>query len=62
MDERQIMSLFYNCDDEYFPRHKFKEHKIFMAMYEDVSEEEAYVSPVDVLPQPTDLTPPSDPP
>jgi hypothetical protein len=33
-----------------------------MAMYEDVFEEEVDVSLVDELPQPTDLTPPSDPP
>jgi hypothetical protein len=32
-----------------------------MAMTEDVSKEEVVVSPVDELPQPSDLTPPSDP-
>jgi hypothetical protein len=37
MDERQLKGLCYNCDDKYFPRHKCKEHKIFMATSEDVS-------------------------
>jgi hypothetical protein len=35
---------------------------IFMAMTEDVFEEEAFVPPVEELPPPVDLTPPSDPP
>ena len=33
-----------------------------MAMIEDISEEEVVVSPMDELPLPSDLTPPSDPP
>jgi hypothetical protein len=37
------------------------ERKIFMAIYRDVSEEEANISPVAKIPKPTDLTPPFDP-
>jgi hypothetical protein len=62
MVERQLKGLCYNCDDKYFPRHKFKEQKIFMAMSKDVSEEDAYVSPLEELPKPTNLTSPFDPP
>jgi hypothetical protein len=62
MVECQLKGLCYNCDEKYFPGHKCKEQNIFMAMTEDVSEEEAVVSPVDELPPPSDLTPPSDPP
>jgi hypothetical protein len=61
MVERQLKGLCYNCDDKYFPGHKCKEHKLFMAMSEDVSEEEEDVSQVLELPPPDDLTPPSDP-
>jgi hypothetical protein len=54
MDERQLKGLCYNCDEKYFPGHNFKEQKIFMAISEDVSEED-----VETL---TNITPPSDPP
>jgi hypothetical protein len=30
--ERQLKDLFYNCDDKYFPGHKCKEQKLFMAI------------------------------
>jgi hypothetical protein len=36
MVEHQFKGLCYNCDEKYFPGHKCKEHKIFMAMTEDV--------------------------
>jgi hypothetical protein len=62
MFECQLKVFFYNCDDKYFSGHKCKEQKIFMAMTEDVFEEEAIVSPVDDLPPLADLTPPFDPP
>jgi hypothetical protein len=62
MVEHQLKGLCYNCDEKYFPGHKCKEHKKFMAISEDVVDEEAKVSPVEDLP-PTDApTPPSDPP
>jgi hypothetical protein len=41
--------------------HKCKEQNIFMAISEDVSEEEVEAPPVVELPKPTDLTLPSDP-
>jgi hypothetical protein len=37
--------MLYNCDDKYFPGHKCKEHKLFMAISEDVSDEDVEVSP-----------------
>jgi hypothetical protein len=62
MVEFQLKGIFYNCDDKYFPGQKCKEHNLFMVMFEDVFEEEAYVSPMDVLPPPNDFIPPYDPP
>jgi hypothetical protein len=41
-----------------FGGHKCKEQNIFMAISEDVSEEEVEAPPVAELPEPTDLTPP----
>jgi hypothetical protein len=38
MEECQFKGLCYNCDEKYFPRHKFKEQNIFMAVTKDVSE------------------------
>jgi hypothetical protein len=58
MVEHQLKGLFYNCDDKYFPGHKCKEHNIFMAIYEDVVDEEVEVSPVEELPPTDDPTPP----
>jgi hypothetical protein len=40
MVERQLKGLCYNYDDKYFPDHKCKEQKIFMAISEDISEED----------------------
>jgi hypothetical protein len=45
MVECQLKGLCYNCDDKYFPGHKCKEHKLFMAISEDVSDEYVEVSP-----------------
>jgi hypothetical protein len=62
MVELQHKGLFYSCDDKYFSRDKCKEQNLFMAISEDVSNKEAKVSPVEKLPEPTDLTLPFDPP
>jgi hypothetical protein len=62
MVERQLKGLCYNCDEKYFLRHKCKEQNIFMAISEDVSEEEVEVPLVSESPEPTGITPPSDPP
>jgi hypothetical protein len=62
MDECQLKGLYYNCDDKYFLGHKCKEQNIFMAISEDGSEEDVEASLVSVSPEPTNITPPSDPP
>jgi hypothetical protein len=62
MVESQLKGLCYNCDDKYFSGHKCKEQKIFMAISEDVSEEDVEAPLVSVSPEPTNITPPSDPP
>jgi hypothetical protein len=40
MVERQIKGLCYKCDDKYFSGHKCKEQNIFMAISEEISEED----------------------
>jgi hypothetical protein len=62
MAERQLKGLYYNCDDKYFPGHKCKEQNIFMAVTEDIFEEDVVVPLVEELPPPSDITPPFDPP
>jgi hypothetical protein len=62
MDERQLKGLCYNCDDKYFLRHKCKEQTLFMAISEDVSNENVEAPLVSGSPELTDITPPSDPP
>jgi hypothetical protein len=62
MAECQLKGLCYNCDDKYFPGHKCKEQNIFMAISEDVSEEDVESPLVSLSPETTDITPPSDPP
>jgi hypothetical protein len=62
MVERQLKCLCYNCYDKYFLGHKCKEQNIFIAISEDVSEEVVEAPRVFVSPEPTDITPPSDPP
>jgi hypothetical protein len=59
MAERQLKGLCYNCDDTYFSGHKCKEKNIFMAISEDVSEEDVEAPPVSESPEPTDISPPS---
>jgi hypothetical protein len=62
MVERQLKDLCYNCDDKYFPMHKCKEKKIFMAVTEDLPDEDVVVPPMEELPPPSNLTLRSDPP
>jgi hypothetical protein len=47
MVERKLKGLCYNCDDKYFTGHKCKEHKIFMVVIEDISEEDVVVPPME---------------
>jgi hypothetical protein len=61
MNERQLKGLCYNCDDKYFPGHKCQEQKLFMAISEDISEEDIETPLVSESPEITDITPPSDP-
>jgi hypothetical protein len=62
MDERRLKGLCFNFDDKYFLGHESKEQNIFMAISEDVSEDDVEAPLVSVSPKPTDITPPSDPP
>jgi hypothetical protein len=56
----QLKFLCYNCDDKYFLGHKCKEQNIFVAISEDVSEEDVEAPLLFVSPAPTNITPPSD--
>jgi hypothetical protein len=62
MDEHQLKGLCYNCDDKYFLSHKCKEQNIFMAISEDISEEDVETPLVSESPEITNITPPLDPP
>jgi hypothetical protein len=62
MVEHQLKGLCYNCDDKYFPSHKCKEQNLFMAISEDISEEDVETPLVSESPEITDITPPSHPP
>ena len=62
MDEHQLKGLCYNFDDKYFPGHKCKEQSLFIAISEDVFEEEVEAPPMAESPEPTDPNPPSNPP
>jgi hypothetical protein len=62
MAERQFKGLCYNCDEKYFHGHMCKEQKIFMAISEDVSEDDVEAPLVSMSPEPTNMNPPSDPP
>jgi hypothetical protein len=62
MDERQLKGLCYNCDDKYFPGHKCKEQNLFMAMSEDILEEDVETPVVSESLETTYISPPSDPP
>jgi hypothetical protein len=62
MPERQLKGLCYNCDEKYFLGHKCKEQNLFMAISEDISEEDVETPLVFESLEITDITPPSDPP
>jgi hypothetical protein len=62
MAEHQLKGLCYNCDEKYFLGHKCKEQKLFMAISEDISEEDVETPLVSESPESADITPPSDPP
>jgi hypothetical protein len=62
MDKRQLKGLCYNCDDKYFSGHKCKEQKKFMAISEEISEEDEETPSASKSTESTDITPPSDPP
>jgi hypothetical protein len=61
MFERQLKGICYNCDDKYSPGHKCKKQNIFMAISEDVSEEDVEAPLVSMSPKTTHITPPSNP-
>ena len=58
MVEWQLKGLCYNCHDKYFSGHKCKEQKIFMAIYEDILEEDVETPLVYESPETTKITPP----
>jgi hypothetical protein len=62
MVERQLKGLCYNCDEKYFPGHKCKEQNLFMAISEDIQEDDDDTSPVPESPETSKINPPSDPP
>jgi hypothetical protein len=62
MAESQLKGLCYKCDDKYFSGHKCKEQKFFMAISEDISEEDVEAPLVPESLEITDITPPLDPP
>jgi hypothetical protein len=62
MVECQLKSLCYNCDEKYFLSYKCKEQNIFMAISEEIVEEDEKTPSVSESPESTDITPPSDPP
>jgi hypothetical protein len=61
MAKCQLKGLCYNCDEKYFSGHKCKEQKCFMAISEDISEEDEETPSVSESPESTDITPPLDP-
>jgi hypothetical protein len=62
MVECHLKGLCYNFDEKCFLGHKCKEQNIFMAISEDVLKEDVETPLVSELPEPTDITPPSNPP
>jgi hypothetical protein len=61
MVECQLKALFYNYDEKCFMGHKCKEHKLFMAILEDVVEEEIEAYHATNLSKPAPITLPSNP-
>jgi hypothetical protein len=62
MAKHQLKGLCYNCGEKYFREHKCKEHKLFMVISEDVSDEYVDVPHVEEPPQEDDHILLSDPP
>jgi hypothetical protein len=62
MVECQLKGLCYNCDEKYFLGHKCKEQNLFMAISEDIQEEDVDTPPMPESPEISDINPPSDPP
>jgi hypothetical protein len=60
--ECQLKGIFYNCDEKYFLGHKCKEKKLFMAIYEDVLEDDVTVPLVEEPSLPNATLKPVDPP
>jgi hypothetical protein len=60
MAQHQLKGLCYNCDEKYFLDHKCKEQKLFMAIFEDILEEDIETPLVFESPETPDITPPSD--
>ena len=61
MVERQLEVLCYNCDEKYFSGHKCKEQKLFMAISEDVPEEDVTIPLVEYPSLPDATQEPVDP-
>jgi hypothetical protein len=61
MAECQLKGLCYNCDEKYFLGHKCKEQNLFMAIYEDVPEEDDDTPFMPESPE-IHINPPSKPP
>jgi hypothetical protein len=62
MVECQLKGLYYNCDEKYFPGHKCKEQNLFMAIFEDIQEEDVDTPPMPESLEISNINPPSDPP
>jgi len=62
MVECQLKGLCYNCYEKYFLSHKRKEKNLFIAISEDISEEEVETPLVSESLETTNITPPSDSP
>jgi hypothetical protein len=62
MIEHQLKGICYNCDEKYFSGHKCKEQKLFMAIFEDIPEEDVTVPLVKEPSLPHATQEPADPP
>jgi hypothetical protein len=62
MAKCKLKGFCYNYDDKYFPGHKCKEQNLFMAISEEISEEDGETPSMFESPESTDINPPLDPP
>jgi hypothetical protein len=62
MAECQLKGLCYKCDDKYFPGQKCKEQNLFMAIFEDIQEDDDDTYPVPESPETSEINPPFNPP